>query len=112
MTFAQVYELVAELPGVEESTSYGTPAVKAGKKLIARLKEDGVTLVVRIDPFERDHLLASAPDTYFLTDHYRAYPYVLARLEAVDPEELRDLLEKAWKEVVPRRVAAARELDR
>ncbi|MCC2671678.1 MAG: hypothetical protein K0Q72_4149 [Armatimonadetes bacterium] len=107
MTFAEVVALAAELPGTEESTSYGTPAVKAYRKLLARLREDGETLALRVDPYERDHLLASNPDVFFLTDHYRAYPYVVVRLAAADPEELRPLLETAWKQVVPARAVAA-----
>jgi hypothetical protein len=112
MTYAEVCALAAGLPAVEEGTCYGTPALRAARKLIARLKEDGETLVLRVDPYERDHLLAADPDTFFLTDHYRAYPYVLVRLATVDPEELRALLEAAWKQVTPARKVAAWEAGR
>jgi len=36
------------LPEVELSTSYGTPALKVRGKLIARLKEDGESIVVPV----------------------------------------------------------------
>jgi hypothetical protein len=50
------------------------------------------TLVVRADLEHRDVLLEEAADTYYLTDYYRRYPLVLARLRRLDREALRDLL--------------------
>jgi hypothetical protein len=50
------------------------------------------TLVIRADLEHRDVLLEEAPDTYYLTDYYRRYPLVLARLRRLDREALRDLL--------------------
>ena len=38
--------LMMPLPGVSEGTCYGTPAFYVSKKLLARMKEDGETLVV------------------------------------------------------------------
>lgn len=49
VTFETVRDIGRTLPGVEESTSYGTPALKVRGKLLARLWEDGETLVVKID---------------------------------------------------------------
>jgi hypothetical protein len=85
----------ARLDGVEEGTSYGTVAWKLKKKFLARMKEDGVTLVLRA-PFElRDALLESDPETFFLTDHYANYPAVLVRLARVRHPELAALLGQA-----------------
>jgi hypothetical protein len=50
------------------------------------------TLVARYAVDERDWLLADAPDTYYLTDYYRSYPLILARLSRLDRDALRDLL--------------------
>lgn len=47
VTWATVRQLALALPGMEESNSYGTPAMKGRGKLIARLKDDGETSVVR-----------------------------------------------------------------
>ena len=38
-----------------------------------------------------------APETYFVTDHYRGYPAVLVRLAAIDADELEARLEQAWR---------------
>ena len=34
---------------------------------------------------------------FFITPHYDDYPVVLVRLEAVDPEQLAELIEDAWR---------------
>jgi hypothetical protein len=107
VTFDDVRQLALALPAVEEGTSYGTPAFKVRGKFLSRLREDGETLVVRIDFDERDILMAANPETFYITDHYRDYPAMLVRLATVDPDELRDLLEGAWRRAAPKRLIAA-----
>ena len=46
MIFDDVRKIAAPLPGMEEGPCYGTPAFRMRKRLIARLKEDGETLVL------------------------------------------------------------------
>jgi len=95
-----------KLPEVEISKSYGTPALKVRKKLLARLKEDGETLVLRTDLVSRQILTQADPDTFFFTDHYRDYPLVLVRLAKVSRAALPDLLERAWRQVAPEKLIA------
>ncbi|HEY4218725.1 MAG TPA: MmcQ/YjbR family DNA-binding protein [Gemmatimonadaceae bacterium] len=106
-TYDTVRELALLLPGVAESTSYGTPALKVRGALFVRLKEDGETIVLRSDSFDREHLLATAPDVFFITDHYRNYPWVLVRVAATTRAQLRELLEDAWRRVAPKALIAA-----
>ena len=82
---------------MEESTSYGTPAFKSGGKLLARLREDGDSLVVGTTFEERDEMLDADPDTYYITDHYLKYPWILVRLSRVSSDALRDLLSRALR---------------
>jgi hypothetical protein len=104
--FARVRRIALALPGVEEGLSYGTPAFRVKGKLLARLKEDGGTLVLRIDLDEREALMAADPDTFFITDHYRGYLWILVRLSSVDPDDLRRMLEAAWRKQAPRSLIA------
>jgi hypothetical protein len=46
VTFDDVRRIALAWPEVEDGTSYGTPALKVRKKLLARLKEDGHSLVM------------------------------------------------------------------
>ncbi len=82
---------------MEQSTSYGTPAFKSAGKLLARLREDGDSLVVGTTFEERDEMLAADPETYFITDHYLKYPWILVRLSRVSSDALRDLLSRALR---------------
>jgi hypothetical protein len=41
VTFDDVRTIALAWPEVEDGTSYGTPALKVRKKMLARLKEDG-----------------------------------------------------------------------
>jgi hypothetical protein len=107
VTYEDVVALGLALPGVEESTSYGTPALKLKGKLLARLKEDGVTLVLIPGFEERDRLMRSRPRVFFITEHYRNYPAVLVRLPLVRPAQLRELLELGYRRVAPRSLLAA-----
>ncbi len=101
INFDTVRDIGLALPGVEESTAYGSPALKVRGKLMAcvpthRSAEPG-SLVVRVDFDDRAELLAAAPDVYYVTDHYLNYTSVLVRLSRVTPVVLRDLLGMAHK---------------
>jgi len=101
VSYAQVCELALKLWDVQEGTSYGTPALKVRGKLMARLKEDGETLVLRTTFADRDRLLAAAPDVFYLTDHYVKYPWILVRLPRIDHPLLLELIAEAWRLAAP-----------
>jgi hypothetical protein len=111
MTFDDVRELTLKLPETVESTAYGTPCFRVHKRLLARLREDGTTLVVPVDPLERDALLADPSGVYFITPHYQDHAYILVGIENADPGELWELLVEAWLERAPKRLAAAHEQE-
>ena len=99
--FDTVRNIGLALPGVEESTAYGSPALKVHGKLLAciavnRSAEPG-SLAVRVDFDDRAELIAADPDVYYVTDHYVGYNAVLVRLSRVTPDVLRDLLGMAHK---------------
>jgi hypothetical protein len=104
VSFDEVRAMAMALPGAEEGTSYGTPAFRVRKKFFVRLKEDGESIVLRINPFERGYLLEAEPDAFYITDHYRDYPAVLARLAALTPERLRGRIEDSWRLMAPKRL--------
>ena len=59
-------------------------------------------LAVRCALDKKEMLIAAAPERFFDDDHYRGYPAVLVRLEAVDEDELAGLLSEAWRMAAPR----------
>jgi hypothetical protein len=98
--FDRVRRLGRELDGVEEGTSYGSPALKVRGKMFACIAinkaVEANTLAVRMSFVERDLRLAAEPGIYYLTPHYVNYPCVLARLGKLSDDALRDLLETGW----------------
>src|ERR1700758_4882242 len=106
INFDTVRNVGLALPGVEESTAYGSPALKVRGKLLAcvpahRSAEPG-SLAVRVDFDDRAELLEAEPNVYYVTAHYLDYSAVLVRLSRVSPDVLRDLLGMAHKFVTAR----------
>jgi hypothetical protein len=95
-------QLARALPEVTLDTWYGTPALKVRGKGFARLKEDGADVVLVTDGVdEQEALCAAMPDVFHITDHYRGYAAVLARLAALTPALARARLEVAWRRKAP-----------
>ena len=105
VTFDTVRQLALALPGAEESTSYGTPAFKVKGKLFVRFHQDGESLVVSADFADRELLLAEQPETFYITDHYLSYPWVLVRLSTMRADQISDVLRQAWRRVAPKSIA-------
>ena len=95
LSLAAIRRVAGALPDVEEGTSYGTPAWRQRGRLVARLHQDGESIVLKVGDETRDHLLQADPRTFFVTDHYLGYPTVLARLNRLSALDLRKLLARA-----------------
>jgi hypothetical protein len=107
-TFETVRTVGLALPDVEATTKYdGSPVLKVGGSFMAGLathrSAEPETLVVRVGFEDRELLLEDAPETYYLTDHYRSYPIVLVRLSRIDRDALRDLLSVSWRLALAKR---------
>jgi hypothetical protein len=101
VNFDTVRNIGLALPGVEESTAYGAPALKVHGKLLACVpthrSAEPDSLVVRVDFDDRAELLAADLNVYYITEHYIGYSAVLVRLSRVNPDVLQDLLGMAYK---------------
>jgi hypothetical protein len=106
VTFRAVATVACKLPEVEISKSYGTPALKVRGKLMARLHQDGESLVLRTELLDRQILMQADPETFYITEHYQNYPLVLVRLSKVSRAALPDLMERAWRLVAPKSLIA------
>jgi hypothetical protein len=112
VTFNTVRTIALALPGVEDGTSYGTPALKVRGKLLARVHQTMDCLVLRADLLDREILIQSAPNVFFITDHYRGYPWVLMRFAAAEARELPGLLERAWRLVASKTLIKSYDVER
>ena len=86
-----------KLPDTVESTSYGMPSIKRGKKWMFSLRKDNVTLSMGCSFDERARLMKAQPDIFFITDHYLNYPAVVVNLANVTKPILRAAVKRAWE---------------
>ena len=102
-----VREIALTPPGVEESTtSRGTSFKVAGRMLACAAihnSAEPAPVVVVVNAEERERLLTTEPDTYYITPHYVGYPSILVRLSRVSGDALRDLLSMAAAQIGERK---------
>jgi hypothetical protein len=110
LTWHDVVGLARDLPEIEESTSYGRPALKVRGKFVAAMRTNPDALVLRCDLDEKPLLLEARPDILFETPHYHGWGYVLLRLEA-SREEAQAFLTDSWLLAAPKRLAGLISLD-
>src|SRR5262245_42525028 len=105
-------EIALQFPDVEDATTDSGIAFKArGRLLTCSAIHDSAepnSLVIRIGTEQRARLMAAHPDALYLTAHYEKHPAVLARLERLDRDSLRDVLGAAWLYVTEKAVTRKR----
>ena len=121
-TWEDLRGLALRLPEVEEGTSYGTPSWKVKGRLfvwdralrkadLAALGDDapdGPVLGAHVaDLGVRDALIADEPGVFFTIPHLDGFPAVLVRLDAIEPDELAEIVAEAWLARAPVRVRQA-----
>jgi len=113
VTFEQVRAIALGLPGVEERPSHEARAAFRTKRrgILYENSEPGV-VALRMPIEARDALCSEQPKTFFITDHYRDYPYVLVRLKAVNRPLLVELIEDAWRDAATKKQIAEWEASR
>jgi hypothetical protein len=105
VTKAQLKTIALSFPGGNERPSYGKPAFCIEKKFFVRWRDEEDSIVLIVDSIdERDMLLEADPKTFFITDHYKNYPSVLARAAKIDPGTLRAMLERRWRKLAPKKL--------
>ena len=109
MSEAQFKKIALGFPGAEEGSSYGSPAILVAKKFFTRLRREDNSLVLFVGSIdERDMLIEAEPSLFHITEHYRNYPTVLARLEKLDAETLKAMLERRWRKICPKKLQRER----
>lgn len=97
--FDTVLEIARSMPDVQDTVSQRGIGLKIRGKLFActatHKSAEPDTLMVRMDLEERELALATEPEMYYLTDHYRGYPAILVRLSQINRTALRRLLKDA-----------------
>lgn len=97
MTYDEFAAIALALPDVEEKVGrHEIDLVRKGRH-IARLRDKGTILAIRV-PWElHDELLGAEGTKFFKTDHYRRYPYVLTKVEELDPEIAKEIIMVSYR---------------
>ena len=97
-SWADVVAAGSDLPGVEESTWYGTEALKVRGKGFCRLRDEGATLVVPVvDLEDKEALLRSDPEVFFTTPALRRPRLRPRPPRPRQPRDAAEVVEDAWR---------------
>ena len=90
---AEARKIMLAIPGTDERPWFNQPSVFIHDRFLAKThhKEDAVTLQVGSMEM-RDMMLEAEPRLFYITDHYRKFPFVLVRLSALNKTVLKELL--------------------
>jgi hypothetical protein len=90
---AEARKVMLSIPGTDERQWFNQPSVFIHDRFLAKThhKEDAVTLQVGSMEM-RDMMLEAEPELFYITDHYRKFPFVLVRLSALTKAVLKEML--------------------
>jgi hypothetical protein len=98
--------IAATLPRSYEAVVRGRLKLRVGRIVYVAFSHDETLMGFAFPKEERDALVAGEPDKFLLPrPSDLRYNWVVVRLDAIDEEELRELVLDAWRMVVPKRVA-------
>jgi hypothetical protein len=106
VSVADVRSLASRLPRSYEVLVRDRVKFRVGRIVYLAFSRDEEVMGFAFPKDERADLVASEPDKFLmpLAADLR-YNWVRTRLEALDSEEMRDLVVDAWRMVVPKKVA-------
>ena len=93
LTKTEARTVMLAIPGTDERLWFNQPSVFIHDRFLAKThhKEDAVTLQVGSMEM-RDMMLEAEPKLFYITDHYRKFPFVLVRLSALTKTVLKEML--------------------
>jgi len=108
VTIDDVRELALSLPRSYEALVRDRVKFRVGSIVYLAFSRDETEMGFAFPKEERQALVESEPDKFLMpgTSDLR-YNWVVVRLEAIDADEMRELVLDAWRMVVPKKVAAA-----
>jgi hypothetical protein len=110
VTIEDARAIAATLPRSYEALVRDRVKFRVGQIVYAAFSRDETIMGFGFPREEREALVASEPDKFLMPrPSDMRYQWVCVRLDALDVEELRELLVDAWRMCVPKKVAAAYE---
>jgi len=89
----QAWKIALAIPGAEEVLWFKRPAVFIHNHFLTKVHKKEEAMVLQVSSMEmRDMMLEAEPKLFYITDHYRNFPFILARLTALTPKLLKEIL--------------------
>jgi hypothetical protein len=112
VTIDDVRAITTGLPRSYEAFIRGRVKFKVGRIVYIAFSRDESLMGFAFPKEEREALLQTYPEKFLRPEPADLrYNWVLARLDALEEEELRELVLDAWRMVVPKRLAAASDAE-
>ena len=106
-TIEQARAIALALPRTTEALVRDRVKFRIGQIVYLAFSRDETMMGFAFPKEERDALVASEPEKFLLPKPSdMRYRWVVVRLDRIDEDELRELIEDAWRMCVPKRVAA------
>jgi len=87
------WKIALAIPGTEEVLWFKKPAVFLHGQFLTKVHDKEDAMALRVSSMEmRDMMLEAEPKLFYITDHYRNFPFILARLAALTPKLLKEIL--------------------
>jgi hypothetical protein len=103
VTVEEVCELARTLPRASEAFVRGRVKFRVGSIVFLSFSKDGTTMGFGFPKDWRAALVENEPEKFSLpSESDMRFHWVHARLEALDAEEMRDLVENAWALCTPK----------
>ena len=110
VTIDDARAIAVTLPRSYEALVRDRVKFRVGRLVYAAFSRDETIMGFGFPRDEREALVASEPEKFLLPrPSEMRYQWVCVRLDAIDVDELRELLVDAWRMCVPKKVAAAYE---
>jgi hypothetical protein len=106
MRWRAVCRLAEGLPEVQAGRTFGAKALRVRGSIVARLRDDKRSVLLKVDPAARAGLCAARPATFSVTPDSENYAMVAVSLANVEPAELRELLLGSWRRSAPASLVA------
>ena len=108
VTVEDVRALALSLPRSYEALVRDRVKFRVGRIVYLAFSRDETTMGFAFPKEERDALVASEPHKFLMPERADLrYHWVVVRLSAIDEVEMREIVQEAWRMVVPKSVAAA-----
>ena len=100
-------KLALGFPDAVEKETWGHPTFRVRDKMFMAMDGEGTSVTVKASKEAQAALVGSEPETFSVPSYVGQHGWVAVRLDRVDPEELAELIDEAWRSTAPKRLVKA-----